>query len=120
MKPDFGVSTKYVYETLDSKEIINHPDIDGQIAAIKEHDLKKTVALMGNVLETVTVERYPEIQQIKEDMISLHSFGSMMSGSGSTVFGFFPEGKLARDACAVMEKKYPTAEFFVTGLMPRN
>ena len=120
MKPDFGVSTKYVYETLDSKEITDHPDIDGQIAAIKEHDLKKTVALMGNVLETVTIERYPEIQQIKEDMLSLHSFGSMMSGSGSTVFGFFPEEKLAREARAVMEKKYPNAEFFVTGPAPRN
>ena len=117
VKPDFDVSTGYVYKTLDSKEITEHPDIDGQIAAIREGNLEKTVALMGNVLETVTVEKHPEIRQIKEDMLSMHAYGAMMSGSGPTVFGFFHGEKAASDAADNLKKKYPSARILATEMV---
>ena len=46
---------------------------------------------MGNVLESVTVPLYPVIDSIKKDMIEHGAINAMMSGSGPTVFGIFPD-----------------------------
>ena len=68
-KPPISVSTKMVYEKLDSCEIKEHPDIGGILDGLKNQDLEQVAASMGNVLEKVTVEAYPVIAQIKECMI---------------------------------------------------
>ena len=57
-KPAISVSTKMVYEKLDSHEIEDHPDIDGILAGLKAGDLKEVAGSMGNVLECVTVDAY--------------------------------------------------------------
>ena len=53
---------------------------------------------MGNVLERVTVDAYPVIDQIKKMMIKEGALNAMMSGSGPTVFGIFEEKATARKA----------------------
>ena len=58
-KPPVAVSTKLVYEKLDSRETGEHPDIDGIIEGLTEQNLSKVASNMGNVLERVTVEEYP-------------------------------------------------------------
>ena len=87
-KPPVNVSTKLVYEKLDIKL---HPDIDGIIEAIKLKDVTLVASRMGNVLESVTVPLYPVIDSIKKDMIEHGAINAMMSGSGPTVFGIFPD-----------------------------
>ena len=90
-KPPVNVSTKLVYENLDSTQIKSHPDIDGIIEAIKLKDVALVASRMGNVLESVTVPLYPVIDSIKKDMIEHGAINAMMSGSGPTVFGIFPD-----------------------------
>lgn len=99
-KPPISVSTKRVYEKLDSKEIQVHPDIDGILEGLENQDLKKVASSMGNVLEKVTVEEYPVIARIKESMLKSGALGAMMSGSGPTVFGIFEDKKTAKEAYA--------------------
>ncbi|HBA62506.1 MAG TPA: 4-(cytidine 5'-diphospho)-2-C-methyl-D-erythritol kinase [Lachnospiraceae bacterium] len=88
-KPPISVSTKTVYEKLDSREITNHPDIDGILNGLKENDLDKVAGCMGNVLECVTEEAYPVIGTIKKIMKEAGALNAIMSGSGPTVFGLF-------------------------------
>ena len=90
-KPPVNVSTKLVYENLDSTQIKSHPDIDGIIEAIKLKDVALVASRMGNVLESVTVPLYPVIDSIMKDMIEYGAINAMMSGSGPTVFGIFPD-----------------------------
>lgn len=97
-KPGIHVSTRFVYENLVLDENTKHPDIDRMIAAMKEKDLKTLCASMGNVLETVTVPAYPEIDAIKQCMMENGALGSLMSGSGPTVFGIFDDAKRAKEA----------------------
>ena len=97
-KPAISVSTKWVYETLDAKEIVEHPDIDGLLQGLKEQDLSKIASSMGNVLESVTIERYPIIETIKDAMKEAGALNAMMSGSGPTVFGIFDNRKVAKEA----------------------
>ncbi len=53
---------------------------------------------MGNVLETVTIPKYPVIAEIKRAMMENGALASMMSGSGPTVFGLFEQEEQARMA----------------------
>ena len=97
-KPGISVSTKVVYEKLDSKPIENHPDIDAIIDGLEKNDLHKVAASLGNVLEAVTIEDYPIIEEIKYAMKNAGALNAMMSGSGPTVFGIFDDKKVAKAA----------------------
>ena len=102
-KPGISVSTKFVYENLHANDLKpeQHPDIDSMARAIGEGDIYKTASYLGNVLETVTVPAYPVIAQIKDMMMDMGAIGSLMSGSGPTVFGLFTN---PRAAAAAYEK----------------
>lgn len=104
-KPPISVSTKMVYEKLDSKEIEEHPDIDGLLAGLEAQDLQRIASCMGNVLEKVTVEEYPVIEEIKQSMLREGALGAMMSGSGPTVFGIFDEKHIAKKAMNKLKKQ---------------
>ena len=97
-KPDIDVSTKYVYENLHVEELDRHPDIDGMREAIEKGDLQGMAERMENVLETVTVRKYPVIEKIKEAMKEEGALNALMSGSGPTVFGVFDEEGKAKAA----------------------
>ena len=104
-KPKIHVSTKFVYGNLKANELKEHPDIDGQVQALREGSLEPLVAKMGNVLETVTVPAYPVIDEIKKTMLKNDAMGAMMSGSGPTVFGVFEREERAQEVCRLLKKE---------------
>jgi len=114
-KPDINVSTKYVYEHLDAEGVEIHPDIDGMIEALEQGSLEGIVKRLGNVLENVTVKKYPVIQEIKENMLENGALGSLMSGSGPTVFGMFDKKETAEKAMEALKAKGLAKQLFVTG-----
>lgn len=91
VKPNFGVSTKEVYKNLDVKKIYKHPNTDLLIDLMEKRDMRNIGINMKNVLENVTVSTYPAIANIKREMLQLGALGSLMSGSGSTVFGIYED-----------------------------
>ena len=114
-KPPINVSTKYVYEHLDAEGIEEHPDIDGMVEAIWEESLQGILDRMGNVLESVTEKKYPIIAELKNKMKELGALNSLMSGSGSTVFGIFIDERIAREAFETLKKENPECQVFLTG-----
>lgn len=101
-KPNIHVSTKSVYTNLVLNENTQHPDIDRMIESMKNRDLYDLCAHMGNLLETVTIPMHPEIAHIKQCMMDHGAIGSLMSGSGPTVFGIYDDldkAKYAKKKC---------------------
>lgn len=88
-KPDISVKTPWVYQNLKLNEINQRPDFDRIIDAITGENTRKLAENMVNVLETVTIKRYPVISSIKTRLLEEGALGSLMSGSGPTVFGIF-------------------------------
>lgn len=97
VKPPVSVSTRYVYEHLELASA-PHPDIDAALLALRQGSLPGLCAALGNTLESVTIPKHPEIEKIKKRMRELGALGSLMSGSGPTVFGLFDNKKLAEHA----------------------
>lgn len=89
LKPKVSVSTSWVYSNYDSSKAHERPDTDGLINALGKADVLSVASGMRNVLETVTAEKYKVINEAKRALINSGSCGSVMSGSGPSVFGLF-------------------------------
>jgi len=101
-KPDFSISTKWVYENLNlaCKPQFN---IDEIIDDLKNGNISFSNKIF-NWLEEVSIHEYPEISNIKNNMKSLGADGVLMSGSGSSVFGIFFDEIKAKQAFLKLEK----------------
>jgi 4-diphosphocytidyl-2-C-methyl-D-erythritol kinase len=91
VNPNIHVSTAWVYQNLQltsnsGTHII--PRFYGSIDDI--------CAVLHNDLEAVTIGAHPVIGEIKNMLIAEGARGALMSGSGSTVFGIFPDEAAAR------------------------
>lgn len=106
VKPDISVSTAYVYTHLDLPNLKYHPDTDKAIECIDNGDISGLSNVLSNVLETVTVPEYPVLTEIKEFLVQNGAAGSLMSGSGPTVFGIFKNKEDARRAYDKANEKY--------------
>ena len=85
-KPFIGVSTADIYKKLNVSQI-NHPDTKRMIECIRTGNYEEMCNNVGNVLEDVTLNLYPEVAQIKDQMKKFGADAVLMSGSGPTVFG---------------------------------
>ncbi len=114
MKPAFGVSTKRVYENLDMSTQLVHPNVDAMVAGICRGNKACVWQLMGNVLEQVTIPMHPVIAQMKMDLIQAGAVGSMMSGSGPTVFGLFETKEMVNQAFLVLRNRSYIGQIYQT------
>jgi 4-diphosphocytidyl-2-C-methyl-D-erythritol kinase len=113
-KPPIDVSTGWVYKELDSKEIVDHPDIDGIRQAIESGDIKKMCDLIGNVLEPVTASEYEEIGELERLLEENGAIKAFMTGSGPTVFAIFDDVTTAGDAADIVLESGITNEVFLS------
>ncbi len=58
-----------------------------------------------NDLETITINDFPEIETVKEELLKQGAAGALMSGSGPTVFGLFFKRAEAKKAFNELSKK---------------
>jgi len=113
-KPDIYVSTPVVYKKLDAKESYEHPDIDGMIEALEQKDLQGIVDRLANVLEIVTIEDYPIVEEIKKLLVDNGALGALMSGSGPSVFAIFADKETAEKASEKLAEANLVKQLFVT------
>ena len=88
-KPSFSVSTKIAYQNFDITKLKRHPETDAAIEALKSGDIVLLAEKMKNVLEPPVVNQYPKIKILKYEIKKGRALNSIMTGSGSTVFGIF-------------------------------
>ena len=94
INPKIAVSTTWAYQSLEltrGGELANLP----RFSVVSREEL---CARLYNDLERVTLQRYPLIGEIKQKLIDHGALGSLMSGSGATVFGVFPDFATAQQA----------------------
>ena len=119
-KPKISVSTASVFGSLDIAKINKRPDNDLVIEAIKNKDIDSVAKNMCNVLETVTVKKYPVINTIKELMLEYGAQGAIMSGSGPTVFGIYHSREQAQKTAYKLKLAYLVGDVFITTMYNRE
>ena len=100
VKPPIGISTKEAYEALnrDNTAIQEGSQINEFIDALCRQDFAEMSRLGVNDFESYAFRRYPLLREIKEGLLSVGALYSMMSGSGSAIFGIFDTYKDAQRA----------------------
>jgi len=98
VKPRIEVSTAWVFKNFKESDVLERPDTDALINALKKNDLRTIGSKLSNVLESVTVRANPVIDEIKSKLLDCGAIGSLMSGSGPTVFGIFEDYSSAQKA----------------------
>ena len=97
--PEIHVATGWAYGQIT-------PNTGGKpadLAAVVRDGMRDPALLreqLRNDFEPVVFKAYPEVRQIKEQMLRAGAVFSMMSGSGSTVYGFFPDEPAAHRCAA--------------------
>jgi 4-diphosphocytidyl-2-C-methyl-D-erythritol kinase len=97
VNPGVAVSTAWVYQNLGLTSVggaARLPRFSGTAEGL--------VSLLHNDLESVTVSRFPVVEEIKTMLRNNGASGALMSGSGPTVFGVFAEEASARRAAEAM------------------
>lgn len=107
VKPVFAVSTVQVYSILDQAQITQRPNLPQMLDALMCRDLKGVGENLCNVLEQVVCRMHPEILLIKQEMMHNGALGSLMSGSGPTVYGIFDDYIQAESLYKVFKERYP-------------
>lgn len=97
--PNFEVSTRWAYQNF----VLTNQRIHFNL-----HKFLKTPEgishILFNHLEEVVSRKYPQIDVMKKILLSAGALGTLMTGSGPTVFGLFPEGKSAAGAYEKIRK----------------
>lgn len=104
--PPFSVSTPWVYKEYDKLEKSIFPDNKKMLDALKKKDYHMICDNLSNVLESVTLNAYPVLKDIKARMLKLGADASLMSGSGPTIFGLFDDYKKAKTCHDEFSKNY--------------
>lgn len=106
VKPDISMSTPESYKYYDEHGLseLEHPDLKDFLSVLEENNISSLSEKLYNVLEH-TVED-PVIGEIKNNMLELGALGSMMTGSGTAVFGIFDSVHKAVAAKNVLSEKF--------------
>ena len=108
IKPDFSMSTPESYKYYDEHGLfyLEHLSKAKILSALEKNSLSEICKNLFNALEH-TVEN-PAIEKIKESMLKNGAMGSMMTGSGTAVFGIFDSVRKAVAAKNALSEKYPS------------
>ena len=82
--PDFGIDTKEAYNDFDDFLLTNNIDYYN----IQYLDFKKNIKF-ENDFETVIFRKHPILKEVKDSMMQCGAETSLLSGSGSAIFGAF-------------------------------
>ena len=105
-KPSFSFSTPELFKRVNCRKIQIRPDTDEIIAALSNNDLQSVAQRVYNVFEDFVPRGASEIEDIKSVLLDNGALGSVMTGSGPTVFGIFEDRASADKAYADLKKEY--------------
>ncbi len=103
-KPNINISTRFAYEKSENVKEKNILEIERLTFALKSGDLSEICANLFNRFEDVV--HNSEIYLLKSKIMKLGAKGSLMTGSGSAVFGIFEDYESARSCYEFISKDY--------------
>lgn len=102
--PSVGVSTPAAFAAYDEVGSSVHPDTAAAEQAIRDEDLSALCAATGNALEECSGAK--ETGHIKQLLTQNGALASLMTGSGSAVFGIFDSEAKAKAAADALKSEY--------------
>jgi 4-diphosphocytidyl-2-C-methyl-D-erythritol kinase len=106
--PSIHVSTAWAYSSLKLSEKRKLPKLK-ELLSGSLRDLGSLRKELTNDFEEKVFQKYPEVLKLKEKFLSGGAELALMSGSGSSVFGFFSTAEKARALASNLSAQYVTS-----------
>lgn len=107
IKPDFNISTAWAYQRITEYSDVSFKYCHKLDNALLTRDFAQIQLLMKNDFEPALKGEFPEIGHIKTSLMEQGAISAMLSGSGSAVFGIYPDQKSALTCLAKLSEIYP-------------
>lgn len=111
--PNFAISTKEIYEKLNFK--LTKKGNSNKINEVLKHlgSIYEIGGHLYNKLEEVIFILYPQMREIKKVLLREGVLGSLVSGSGSSLFGIVKDRKEGEELKEKLEKIYIASIYLV-------
>jgi len=112
--PPHGIPTREVFEDLGAR--LTLPPIGVSVRSLSEHKWPgdNDFSVVANDLEAVVFDRWPDLRRFRDALITEGAQGAALSGSGSTVYGVFPDAERRRGAEVALGARFPTWKLLAT------
>ena len=105
VNPGFKISTKKAYRSLDQSSLTpKKTDVKILLHSIQKGHSSALTNLLTNSLEVTLNKRVTTILEIKKELLRQGAKGSLLSGSGPTVFGIYSSKSKASKVALVLKK----------------
>ena len=101
VKPNFGCSTKSIFNR------VRHYS-KPQLSKIRSKNIDfNLMSKLKNDLEIISTKKYPRLQKLRDYFLNIDKNSYVrMTGSGSTIVGYFKSKKAALNAKKLLRKNY--------------
>ena len=107
LQPPAGLSTREVFARYDAAPDPRSADLPGAKHALRTGDLSRLKAVCHNQLQKSATALCPEIGNAVASLYATGALFSQMTGSGSAVFGVFPDQNSAQHAAETLSSEWP-------------
>ncbi|MCL2688603.1 MAG: 4-(cytidine 5'-diphospho)-2-C-methyl-D-erythritol kinase [Chitinispirillia bacterium] len=102
--PDFGVSTKDAYASLDYSGVGKSILITDHLkSALEQGSFEGTAHFVHNDFEISVFKRFPKLEEIRADLLKAGCLAAGMSGSGSTMYGIALDSDHAKKVASSLD-----------------
>jgi len=105
LNPGIPLSTRWVYEKLRVGLTRKRLNVKLLAKSLRENGLCGVSPFLYNRLEEVVFKRFPSILEVKEEMRKTGAMGTLMTGSGSTIFAIVEDEKSGIDILNKMQRR---------------
>ncbi len=92
VNPGIHISTKWAFNQITPKQPLTSLK---SLTNYSKIDIENLMSFASNDFEKIVFDHFPEIKEIKEKMMQFDAVFSMMTGTGSTVWGMFDDEEAA-------------------------
>ena len=111
--PSYAVSTARTFAEFHMEHRTEYIDYEMLINSLTNQDLAGICSQMKNTLESITICKHNLIAELKDEMLINGAIGSLMSGSGPTVFGLFKSIEARAVAATAIAQKFPQVKSII-------
>jgi len=110
INPPFGVSTRGVYSKMPPFGLTKNRGIDRiSCTFLHENNYEKAAKNLHNDLQAIVLGDFPVLNRVFDELTAKGAKGSLLSGSGPTVFGIFDKNDLP-EAEKQLKRTFPEEE----------
>ncbi len=113
--PGLNISTRWAYNAFSKYNLLTKRGkniiVENSVA-----NIENTVSMLVNDFEDIVFSMYPEIKKINNNLMKAGAAGSLLSGSGSSVFGVFSAREDAEKALSGLTLRTSHKAFIVHSL----